>query len=125
MKHSIYTRVRFIADHNECIYSMFLVGIVTSHDSEERSEGEVLSAGAAAGIAVTVTLLLSLPVGVVIGLGVAWYGKRRGRGPSTHSEGDQHKSQQVQEAIYEESPETAIPLSDNQAYGHIDMQRKN
>ena len=62
-------------------------------------------------------------MGVVIGVGVTWYGKRRGRGPT--SEGDQHKSQQVQEAIYEEPPETAIPLSDNQAYGHIDMQRKN
>ena len=44
--------------------------------------------------------------------------------PCTHSEGDQHKSQQVQEAIYEEPPETAIPLSDNQAYGHFDTQRK-
>ena len=62
-------------------------------------------------------------MGVVIGLGVAWYGKRCGQVPS--SEGDQHKSQQVQEAIYEEPPETAIPLSDNQAYGHTDMQRKN
>ena len=62
------------------------------------SEGEVLSAGAVAGIAVTVTLLLALPVGVVICLGVAWYGKRRAQGPT--SEGDQHKSQQVQEAIY-------------------------
>ena len=88
-----------------------------------KSEEEVLSAGAVASIAVTVTLLLALPVGVVIGLGVAWYGKRRGQGPS--SEGEQHKSQQVQEAIYEEPPETAIPLSDNQAYGHIDMQRNN
>ena len=90
-----------------------------------KSEGEVLSAGTAAGIAVTVTLLLALPVGVVICLGVAWYGKKHGQGPSIHSEGYQHKSQQVQEAIYEEPPETAIPLSDNQAYGHIDMQRKN
>ena len=78
--------------------------------------GRVLSAGAVAVIAVTVTLLLALPVGVVIGVRVAWYGKRCGQGPSTHSEGDQHKSQQVQEAIYEEPPETAIPLSDNQAY---------
>ena len=67
------------------------------------SEGEVLSAGVAAGITITVTLLLALPVGVVIGVGVAWYGKRCGQGPT--SEGDQHKSQQVpQEAIYEEPP---------------------
>ena len=81
-----------------------------------KSEGEVLSAGAVAGIAVTVTLLLALPVGVVIGVRVAWYGKKHGQGPSIHSEGDQHKSQQVQEAIYEEPPDSAIPLSDNQAY---------
>ena len=86
-----------------------------------KSEVEVLSAGAVAGIAVTVTLLLALPVGVVIGLGVAWNVTRCG----SNSEGDQHKSQQVQEAIYEEPPETTIPLSDNQAYGHIEMQRKN
>ena len=81
--------------------------------------------GAVAGIAVTVTLLLALPVGVVIGLGMAWYGKRHDQGPSIHGEDEQHKSQQVQEAIYEEPPETAIPLSDNQAYGHIDIQRRN
>ena len=41
------------------------------------------------------------------------------------SEGHQQKMEQVPEAIYEEPPETAIPLSDNQAYGHIDTQRKN
>ena len=79
-----------------------------------KSEGEDLSAGAVAGIAVIVTLLLALPVGVVIGVRVAWYGKRCGQGLT--SEGDQHKSQQVQEAIYEEPPDSAIPLSDNQAY---------
>ena len=28
----------------------------------------------------------------------------------------------MQEAIY--PPETAIPLSDNQAYGHFDMERR-
>ena len=88
-----------------------------------KCEEEALSAGAVAGIAVTATLLLALPVGVVIGLGVAWCGMRRGRGPT--SEGGQQKSQQLQEAIYEEPLETAIPLRDNQAYGHLDTQRKN
>ena len=73
-----------------------------------KSEGEVLSAGAVAGIAVTVTLLLALPVGVVIGLGMAWNVTRR----SSSSESHQQKMEQVQEAIYEEPPETAIPLSD-------------
>ena len=50
-------------------------------DTCKSEEEEVLSAGVAAGIAVTVTLLLALPLGVVIGLGVAWYGKRHGRDP--------------------------------------------
>ena len=99
--------------------------VCQSNNGEDtcKSEGEVLSAGGAAGIAVTVTLLLALPVGVVIGLGVAWYVMRRGRDPT--SEGHQQKMEQVQEAIYEEPPETTIPLSDNQAYGHFDIQRKN
>ena len=99
--------------------------VCQSNNGEDtcKSEEEVLSAGAVAGIAVTVTLLLALPVGVVIGMGVAWYVSRRVRDPT--SEGHQQKMEQVQEAIYEEPPETAIPLSDNQAYGHIDTQRKN
>ena len=99
--------------------------VCQSNNGEDtcKSEGEVLSAGAVAGIAVTVTLLLALPVGVVIGLCVAWYGMRHDRDPT--SEGHQQKMEQVPEAIYEEPPETAIPLSDNQAYGHIDTQRKN
>ena len=94
--------------------------VLQLNDGEDtcQSEGEVLSAGCAAGIAVTVTLLLTLPVCVVISLGVAWNVTRRG----SSSEGHQQKSQQVQDPIYEEPPETAIPLSDNQAYG---TQRKN
>ena len=119
----------FLPMHFSCLIMLQL------HDGEDtcKSEEEVLSAGAVAGIAVTVTLLLALPVGVVIGLGVAWNVTRHGtssegdqqKSPSIHSEGHQQKMEQVQEAIYEEPPETAIPLSDNQAYGHIDMQRKN
>ena len=107
---------------------MVLYMYISWHGEDScKSEEEALSAGVVAGIAVTVTLLLAIPVGVVIGVGVACYGKRRGQGPSIHSEGDQHKSQQVQEAVYEEPPETAhaIPLSDNQAYGHFDIQRRN
>ena len=90
------------------------------NDDEDtcKSEVEVLPAGAVAGIAVTVTLLLTLPVCVVITLRVAWNITRRGSSIEDH----QQKSQQVQDPIYEEPPETAIPLSDNQAYG---TQRKN
>ena len=100
--------------------------IVLRLDSSEdtcKCDREDLSAGAAAGIAVTVTLLLVLPAGVIMGLGVALYGMRRGRGAT--SEDGQQKSQQLQEAIYEEPPETAISLRDNQAYGHLDIQRNN
>ena len=60
--------------------------------------GSSLSAGAVAGIAVTVTLLLTLTVGVVIGLGVAWYGMRRGQCHT--SKGGQQTSQQLQENYY-------------------------
>ena len=103
------------------IFCHVLYVVCQSNKGEDscKSEGEVPSAGAVAGIAVTVTLLLTFPVGVVIGVGVAWYGKRCGQGPT--SEGDQHKSQQVQEAIYEEPSETAIPLSDNQAYNVVTL----
>ena len=102
-------------------YHVLLFQIDTCNTRKCEENG--LSAGATAGIAVAVTLLLVLPVGVVIGLGVACYGMRHGRGPT--SEGGQQKSQQLQGAIYEEPPETAIPLRDNQAYGHLDIQRKN
>ena len=47
-----------------------------------------------------------------------------GQGPT--SKGPQQKTeQQLQGVIYEEPVETAIPLSDNLAYGHVDMKRKN
>ena len=32
--------------------------------------------------------------------------------------------EQLQEVIYEELPETDIPLSDNQAYGHVNAKRR-
>ena len=82
------------------------------------------STGAVAGITFTITLLVALPVGVVIGLGVSWWVRRRCQGPT--GEGPQQKTeQQLQGAIYEEPVETVIPLSDNLAYGHVDLKRKN
>ena len=45
-----------------------------------KCDGEGLSTGAGAGIAVTVNPLL--PLGVVIDLGVAWYGIKYGQGPA-------------------------------------------
>ena len=88
------------------------------------AEEHSFSAGGAAGITFTITLLVALPVGVVIGLGVAWWVWRCGQVPT--SEGPQQKTeQQLQGAIYEEPVETVIPLSDNLAYGHVDLKRKN
>ena len=80
------------------------------------STDDGLSAGAAAGITFTITLLVAVPVGVVIGLGVAWWVWRHGQGPTSEK-----MEQQGQGADYVKPPETAIPLSDNQAYGQVDI----
>ena len=57
-----------------------------------------------------------LPVGVVLGCCGMWCMMRR-----RHDHTFEHPKQkkQVQEAIYDEPLETAIPLSNNEAYGHI------
>ena len=82
------------------------------------STSDGLSAGTAAGLAVALTLLVALPVGVVLGCCGLWCIWRRGRGSS--GKGTQQK---VQGAIYEvpgPGPvDTAIPLTDNQAYGQV------
>ena len=82
----------------------------------DECESADFSAGAVAGIAVAITLLVALPVGVVIGLGVAWWFRRRGQGPGPH----QKMEQQLQGADYDEPLETDIPLRDNKAYGQVD-----
>ena len=125
-----------------------LIDILNFADKCETGD---FSAGAVAGITFTITLLVVLPVGVVIGLGVAWWvatnenpqqkteqqkkpeepvetvvplSDNLAHGQVPTSEGPQQKTeQQLQGTIYEEPEETAIPLSDNLAYGHI--QRKN
>ena len=67
------------------------------------------------------TLLLSLPVGVVIGCSGAWCIWRRGR-----DQGTEVKMEQLQEGVYEvpdpEPVQTAIPLTDNQAYGQVNIE---
>ena len=86
----------------------------------DESESNSLSAGAAAGITFIITFLVALPVGVAIGLGVAWLVCRRGR--SHTSKGLQQKmEQQEQGTRYMKPPETDICLSDNQAYGQVDI----
>ena len=73
-------------------------------------------------ITLTITLLVSLPVGVVIGsCGTIRRGGERGERKRKRK-----KREELVAAIYEEpvhSVETAIPLSENQAYGQVSTQR--
>ena len=46
-----------------------------------------------------------------------------GRGPAAKSQ-DQ-KSKQLQEAIYDEPLQTAIDLTHNQSYGHMNVKKEN
>ena len=84
-------------------------------------------AGAVAGTTFSITVLMALPVGVLIGCWGAWCVRRRGKGRGSRST-QQEQPQQLQGAIYEEPgpgpADTAIPLTDNQAYGHVNMQRR-
>ena len=91
--------------------------------ADEREKAD-LSTGDAVGITFTITLLVALPVGVVTGLVVAWWVWRHGQGPTSESP-QQKTEQQLQGVIYEEPVETAILLSDNLAYDHVGMKRKN
>ena len=87
---------------------------------DEESESAGLSTGAAVGIAVAITAIVLLPVGVALGCcGMWWYMMRCG---ATSGQ----KVAQLQAAIYEEPATPAmkaasIPLTDNQAYGHVNM----
>ena len=98
--------------------------MTTDEEYECESESGGLSAGAIAGITFAITLLVVLPEGVVLGCGM-WCVMRYSGGPT--SGGGQQKVGQLQAAIYEEpSPvETAIPLTDNQAYGHVNTRSRN
>ena len=90
---------------------------------EMECDSQILSSGAVAGIAVTISVLMALPLGVLIGCWGVWCGKRWGR-----EDTQKEQQQQLQgAAIYEEPGPvaTAIPLSDNLAYGHVSRQRGN
>ena len=88
-------------------------------DSDD-GNSDSLSTGDAVAITLVLTLLVSLPVGIIIGVCVTWC--------ICKSRGVQEKEQQLKGGtIYEEPDvkiETDIPLSDNQAYGHVNMQRR-
>ena len=86
--------------------------------NDEESERAGLSTGAVVGITLAITAIVLLPVGLVLGCcGMWWYMMRRG---ATSGQ----KVAQLQAAIYEEpaTPEVepaTMPLTDNQAYGHV------
>ncbi|CAI8037256.1 hypothetical protein GBAR_LOCUS20823 [Geodia barretti] len=89
-----------------------------------REEKESISTGVAVGISTIITLLVSLPVGVVIGSCGTLFAIRRGGGRGERKR--KKKKEEFGGAIYEEpvhSVETAIPLSENQAYGQVSSQR--
>ena len=92
-----------------------------SNDEECESAG--LSTGATVGIKLAITLLVALPVGVALGCCGMWYMMRRG-------DTSGQKVAQLQAAIYEEPATPAvktasIPLTDNQAYGHVNIHTRN
>ena len=97
---------------------------VTEGDPESDDDDSVnLSTGGAVAITLVLSILVSLPVGVIIGVCVTWC--------ICKSRGVQEKERQLKGGtnvvIYEEPDveiETDIPLSDNQAYGHVNMQRR-
>ena len=100
------------------------MSIVTEGDPESDDDNSVnLSTGDAVAITLVLSILVSLPVGVIIGVCVTWC--------ICKSRGVQEKEQQLKGGtnvvIYEEPDvkiETDIPLSENQAYGHVNMQRR-
>ena len=76
-------------------------------------------------ISTIVSVLVSLPVGVVIGSCGTLFAIRRG-GERGEKKKKKKKREELVAAIYEEpvhSVETAIPLSENQAYGQVSTQR--
>ena len=96
--------------------------IINTPDVKE-DDSPSLSTGGAVAITLVLSILVSLPVGVIIGMCLSRC--------ISKSRGIQEKEQQLKGGtnvvIYEEPDvkiETDIPLSDNQAYGHVNMQRR-
>ena len=76
-----------------------------------------LSARDAAVIASATTFLLSISVGVFLGCCVCYFMRRH----QNAIKDPQQKKEQSQESIYEEPPDTVIPLNENQAYGQVNI----
>ena len=97
--------------------------MISNTPDVKEDDSRSLSTGGAVAITLVLSILVSLPVGVIIGI----YLSRC----ISKSRGVQEKEQQLKGGtnvvIYEEPDvkiETDIPLSDNQAYGHVNMQRR-
>ena len=109
-----------------CVYDhtvIYVSSVIINTPDVKEDDSPSLSTGGAVAIAIVLTLLVSLPVGIIIGVCVTWC--------ICKSRGIQEKEQQLKGGtnvvIYEEPDvkiETDIPLSDNQAYGHVNMQRR-
>lgn len=107
---------------------MHVYYIVNTDISTPENKKNGLSTAAVAGITLVITLTVTLPAGVILGCSGAWcVWRRHGRGSSGQDEQQKLEKLQVQGTIYEEPDpglvDTAIPLSENQAYGHVDAQR--
>ena len=109
-----------------CVYDHTVIhvsSVIINTPDVKEDDSRSLSTGGAVAITLVLTLLVSLPVGVIIGMCLSRC--------ISKSRGIQEKEQQLKGGtnvvIYEEPDvkiETDIPLSDNQAYGHVNMQRR-
>ena len=109
-----------------CVYDHTVIhvsSVIINTPDVKEDDSRSLSTGGAVAITLVLTLLVSLPVGIIIGMCLSRC--------ISKSRGIQEKEQQLKEGtnvvIYEEPDvkiETDIPLSDNQAYGHVNMQRR-
>ena len=109
-----------------CVYDHTVIhvsSVIINTPDVKEDDSPSLSTGGAVAIAIVLTLLVSLPLGVIIGMCLSRC--------ISKSRGVQEKEQQLQRGtnvvIYEEPDvkiDTDIPLSDNQAYGHVNMQRR-
>ena len=90
------------------------------HRCEDKAKEESFSALTASGITFILTVLFSFPLGAFTVCCVLWC---RNQTILTGSK----KPQEQQHVVYEEPLpiETAIPMSDNLAYGHVQQTRRN
>ena len=109
-----------------CVYDHTVIhvsSVIINTPDVKEDDSPSLSTGGAVAITLVLSILVSLPVGIIIGMCLSRC--------ISKSRGVQEKEQQLKGGtdvvIYEEPDvkiETDIPLSDNQAYGHVNKQRR-